>query len=157
MTRGRLEAFSDGVLAIIITIMVLELKVPHRTDPAALLGRVRAAANAFVSPRSPAAAANAFATLPATAPPLQTRSRLSRHLGPSSAGHAGASERTGLPTPRQHQATATPPRARSHGTFVASSDIHRSDVHWTGWAIVPGRQAGTGSQSLSTPLQFQEQ
>lgn len=29
MTRGRLEAFSDGVMAIIITIMVLELKVPH--------------------------------------------------------------------------------------------------------------------------------
>jgi uncharacterized membrane protein len=31
-----LEAFSDGVLAIIITIMVLELKVPHRADVAAL-------------------------------------------------------------------------------------------------------------------------
>ena len=29
MKKGRLEAFSDGVLAIIITIMVLELKVPH--------------------------------------------------------------------------------------------------------------------------------
>lgn len=29
MTKGRLEAFSDGVLAIILTIMVLELKVPH--------------------------------------------------------------------------------------------------------------------------------
>jgi len=29
MTKGRLEAFTDGVLAIIITIMVLELKVPH--------------------------------------------------------------------------------------------------------------------------------
>jgi len=29
MNKGRLEAFSDGVLAIIITIMVLEIKVPH--------------------------------------------------------------------------------------------------------------------------------
>ncbi len=29
MTTGRLEAFSDGVIAIIITIMVLELKIPH--------------------------------------------------------------------------------------------------------------------------------
>jgi uncharacterized membrane protein len=36
MTKGRLEAFSDGVLAIIITIMVLELKVPHGTTFAAL-------------------------------------------------------------------------------------------------------------------------
>ena len=36
MGRNRLEAFSDGVLAIIITIMVLELKVPHGADPAAL-------------------------------------------------------------------------------------------------------------------------
>jgi TMEM175 potassium channel family protein len=31
MTKTRLEAFSDGVLAIIITIMVLELKIPHGT------------------------------------------------------------------------------------------------------------------------------
>jgi uncharacterized membrane protein len=29
MTKGRMEAFSDGVIAIIITVMVLELKVPH--------------------------------------------------------------------------------------------------------------------------------
>ena len=36
MHKGRLEAFSDGVIAIIITIMVLELKVPHGTDQAAL-------------------------------------------------------------------------------------------------------------------------
>lgn len=36
MTKGRMEAFSDGVLAIIITIMVLEMKVPHGTDLAAL-------------------------------------------------------------------------------------------------------------------------
>ena len=33
MGKGRLEAFSDGVIAIIITIMVLELKVPHAVDP----------------------------------------------------------------------------------------------------------------------------
>ncbi|GAA4318855.1 TMEM175 family protein [Flaviaesturariibacter amylovorans] len=32
MGKGRLEAFSDGVLAIIITIMVLELKVPHGSE-----------------------------------------------------------------------------------------------------------------------------
>jgi len=32
MGKGRLEAFSDGVLAIIITIMVLEMKVPHGTS-----------------------------------------------------------------------------------------------------------------------------
>ena len=36
MQTGRLEAFSDGVLAIIITIMVLELKVPHGPDLSAL-------------------------------------------------------------------------------------------------------------------------
>jgi uncharacterized membrane protein len=32
MSKGRLEAFSDGVFAVIITIMVLELKAPHGTD-----------------------------------------------------------------------------------------------------------------------------
>ena len=37
MGKGRLEAFSDGVLAIIITIMVLELKVPHGTSVDALM------------------------------------------------------------------------------------------------------------------------
>jgi uncharacterized membrane protein len=36
MTRNRLEAFSDGVIAILITIMVLELTIPHRDDLAAL-------------------------------------------------------------------------------------------------------------------------
>jgi uncharacterized membrane protein len=36
MTKGRLEAFSDGVIAIIITIMVLEFKVPEEFDLAAL-------------------------------------------------------------------------------------------------------------------------
>jgi uncharacterized membrane protein len=36
MTTGRLEAFSDGVIAILITILVLELKVPHGADLEAL-------------------------------------------------------------------------------------------------------------------------
>lgn len=36
MEKGRLEAFSDGVIAIIITIMVLELKVPHEANFVAL-------------------------------------------------------------------------------------------------------------------------
>jgi uncharacterized membrane protein len=36
MSKGRLEAFSDGVIAIIITIMVLELKAPSGPDPDAL-------------------------------------------------------------------------------------------------------------------------
>jgi uncharacterized membrane protein len=34
--KGRLEAFSDGVIAIIITIMVLELKAPHEVTPEAM-------------------------------------------------------------------------------------------------------------------------
>jgi uncharacterized membrane protein len=37
MTKGRMEAFSDGVIAILITIMVLELGVPHGKDLAALV------------------------------------------------------------------------------------------------------------------------
>jgi len=37
MGKGRLEAFSDGVIAVIITIMVLELKVPHGSDLATLV------------------------------------------------------------------------------------------------------------------------
>jgi len=37
MGKGRLEAFSDGVIAVIITGMVLEMKVPHGTDFAALI------------------------------------------------------------------------------------------------------------------------
>ena len=45
MGKDRLAAFSDGVIAIIITIMVLELKVPHGADWAAL----RAIAPNFVS------------------------------------------------------------------------------------------------------------
>jgi uncharacterized membrane protein len=36
MNKGRLEAFSDGVIAILITIMVLELKVPHEANLEAL-------------------------------------------------------------------------------------------------------------------------
>ncbi|HEY7541528.1 MAG TPA: TMEM175 family protein [Methylomirabilota bacterium] len=36
MNKGRLEAFSDAVIAVIITVMVLELKTPHGTDAAAL-------------------------------------------------------------------------------------------------------------------------
>jgi uncharacterized membrane protein len=37
MNKSRIEAFSDGVIAIIITIMVLELKVPHQADIHTLL------------------------------------------------------------------------------------------------------------------------
>jgi uncharacterized membrane protein len=37
MNKSRLEAFSDGVFAIIITIMVLELKIPHSAEFSALI------------------------------------------------------------------------------------------------------------------------
>jgi uncharacterized membrane protein len=45
MSKGRLEAFSDGVMAIIITIMVLELKAPHE----ATLDALRPVLPAFLS------------------------------------------------------------------------------------------------------------
>ena len=45
MSKGRLEAFSDGMIAIFITIMVLELKVPHGHDWSA----IRPLAPAFLS------------------------------------------------------------------------------------------------------------
>jgi hypothetical protein len=45
MGKGRLEAFSDGVLAIIITIMVLEMKTPHDAELSAL----RPLASVFLS------------------------------------------------------------------------------------------------------------
>ena len=37
MSKGRMEAFSDGVIAILITIMVLELTVPHEARHGSLL------------------------------------------------------------------------------------------------------------------------
>src|SRR6516225_4458634 len=40
MEPARLEAFTDGVVAIIITIMVLEIRVPHGADLASLQGNV---------------------------------------------------------------------------------------------------------------------
>jgi uncharacterized membrane protein len=43
MSKGRLEAFSDGVLAIIITIMVLDLKAPADAEPRALVPLIPAA------------------------------------------------------------------------------------------------------------------
>jgi uncharacterized membrane protein len=49
MGKGRLEAFSDGVIAIIITIMVLELKVPGGTDLAALESEVPVLATYLLS------------------------------------------------------------------------------------------------------------
>src|ERR1700757_3852858 len=45
MTKGRLEAFSDGVIAIIITIMVLDMKVPHGDG----LGALRSLLPVFLS------------------------------------------------------------------------------------------------------------
>jgi uncharacterized membrane protein len=45
MSKGRLEAFSDGVIAILITIMVLELRPPHGAD----LGSLREVVPSFLS------------------------------------------------------------------------------------------------------------
>ena len=64
MGSGRLEAFSDGVIAIIITIMVLEMKVPHGARP-----------------RRSAAAAPGV-------PQLCAELHLSRHLLEQSSSHA---------------------------------------------------------------------
>jgi uncharacterized membrane protein len=49
MGKGRLEAFSDGVMAIIITIMVLELRAPHGDEPAALPAALKPLIPVFIS------------------------------------------------------------------------------------------------------------
>jgi uncharacterized membrane protein len=49
MGKGRMEAFSDGVIAIIITIMVLELKVPHREEGSARMTDLVPLLSVFVS------------------------------------------------------------------------------------------------------------
>ena len=49
MHKGRLEAFSDGVFAVLITILVLELKVPHGADWAAIRPLVPAFASYVLS------------------------------------------------------------------------------------------------------------
>lgn len=49
MRTGRLEAFSDGVLAILITIMVLEFKIPHETTLASLRPLVPVAVSYLLS------------------------------------------------------------------------------------------------------------
>jgi uncharacterized membrane protein len=49
MKKSRLEAFSDGVIAIIITIMVLELKIPHGDDFHALLPIIPEVISYFLS------------------------------------------------------------------------------------------------------------
>jgi len=49
MNKTRLEAFSDGVLAIIITIMILEIRVPHSADWAELLHIVPVLLSYFLS------------------------------------------------------------------------------------------------------------
>ena len=72
MGKERLAAFSDGVIAIIITIMVLELRVPHGGD----LGR----------------AAPAGAGLPQLRPQLRLRRHLLEQPSPPAGGH-GAGER----------------------------------------------------------------
>lgn len=49
MGKGRLEAFSDGVLAIIITIMVLEIKVPHIVEGEPTLNNLKPLLPVFLS------------------------------------------------------------------------------------------------------------
>ena len=48
-SKARVEAFSDGVIAVIMTIMVLDLKAPHSGDPGALVGLWPSFAIYFVS------------------------------------------------------------------------------------------------------------
>ena len=72
MTTSRLEAFSDGVIAILITIMVLELEAPHGRDLAALRPLLPVLASYLLSLHPTSASTGATTTTCCTPPSAST-------------------------------------------------------------------------------------
>jgi hypothetical protein len=135
MSKQRLEAFSDGVIAILITIMVLELRTPHGTTWAALregLLALLAYVLSFVNIGSSARSSRAITTPMAPAPFALHQAGRSRRCrvwrsAPVAREAKGDGVRSGS-LPSTASSSSSPPRSSREASATAMPTVRRTSA-----------------------------
>ncbi len=130
MSKGRLEAFSDGVIAILITIMVLELRPPEGTDLAALAPLAPVFLSYVLS----------FTTWGSTGTTTTTRSRPRRSWTAASCGRTCTSSSGSRSSPSRRHGWARTGSRRPHRGLRRGPAPRRDRVH----APAPRAHRGAG-------------